>query len=809
MSTRLTAAQLVAQGGYLEPDFEPSSLTVSQLLGILGYHNIVYPTPYTKPKLVQVFNDEIKKRASKLKKERMKKENSIASDEGIKDGITGELISGKAAPTRRSSRRLSRAPLDEVEETEAEPPRPDPPKRRRSSAQPRLGGTSRKSQLPVEPPVQEESEPEDDIPVRKVSKTKKADAAGRQSRRVSHADDSGWEDNNIFQSGAESSSPMRPSPVRAKPRRSTAPRKSRKSMSAPPQISPPSSPPKVSRFPVSPPQSRFEPELPDFGTPSTRRSSGMGVGPSTPLSPTMMTKEEEEGLEAAVSPRDYVDTVESVHFDDDGEEELGEEHEEEQEEERVEEEEEEEGEIDYNAVVQQRIADGGQDLALVESDDEENLALSKPTSPLAHVFRMMLFGVLVYLITDYKKESASIGYCDTGSNTNGILEDLRTTRHAIELCNKENRTTLYDNADSPACPLLPIIPFPRPDSCTPCPDHAMCSGHEVTCEKAYTLRPPLLLPFLPPPPKRTSEAFSLSLPPSELVWRAISELTDGLPGLGPVGIVPRCVEDPRRKRHIGVLGKAIESWLALERGTRLCTGDAERLIPENDGGEAKRWGLRLAELRDRARQAVGSDSDLAHLDDLFNEAVQQLLQWGGVLMSEDSSGERYLAHKTPSMSLTCQLTVKFRNFWVEWRATLAAIVSLIGAIWANRSRRAQKKVEGKRVAELVQIALETLRHQEMAHHTDPVTAPEPFLSSLQLRDLVLQDEHSVAARKRVWDQVEKVVESNANVRANLEELEGGDELRVWRWVGSAGRGRASLSLGDISAVVDPEEDLQE
>lgn len=62
------------------------------------------------------------------------------------------------------------------------------------------------------------------------------------------------------------------------------------------------------------------------------------------------------------------------------------------------------------------------------------------------------------------------------------------------------------------------------------------------------------------------------------------------------------------------------------------------------------------------------------------------------------------------------------------------------------------------------------------------------MSSLQLRDVILQDEHSIPVRRRLWDQVEGVVEGNANVRVNMEEVEGGDELRVWRWVGSS-RGR--------------------
>lgn len=112
------------------------------------------------------------------------------------------------------------------------------------------------------------------------------------------------------------------------------------------------------------------------------------------------------------------------------------------------------------------------------------------------------------------------------------------------------------------------------------------------------------------------------------------------------------------------------------------------------------------------------------------------------------------------------------------------IISLV----YGQARAVQKRKENRHVADLVQIALDTLRHQELAHHTDPVTAPQPYLSSLQLRDLILQDEHSVASRARLWDQVERVVEGNANVRANLQEIAGGDEMRVWRWVGSAGRG---------------------
>lgn len=127
-------------------------------------------------------------------------------------------------------------------------------------------------------------------------------------------------------------------------------------------------------------------------------------------------------------------------------------------------------------------------------------------------------------------------------------------------------------------------------------------------------------------------------------------------------------------------------------------------------------------------------------------------------------------------------------FWTgQWPdQSLASIIAILATL-GMRVRMTQKQKENRRIAGLVQVALDTLRNQELAHYTDPLTVPQPYLSSIQLRDLVLQDEHSVPVRRRLWERVERVVESNANVRANLEELEGGDETRVWRWVGSTGR----------------------
>ncbi|KAG2111503.1 Man1-Src1p-C-terminal domain-containing protein [Suillus discolor] len=767
MSRAMTAAQVIGLGEYLNPEFDPATLTVAQLLGILGYHNIRFPTPYTKPKLVQLFLDEIKPKAAKFKKDRLKKENSTASDDGITDGITGKPLSG-ATKVRawRSSRRVSHAPSDDEEP----PARPDPPKRRRSSAQPSLGGAHRTiARAAAQPAVIEESEPEEDSPLRKVGRNKKSSqAAGLQARRISLADDSGWEDNNIFQSGAESSSPVRPSPVR--PRKSGSVKKSRHSMSAPPQASS-LSPPKAPLFsidtPRSPPQSKFEPELP----PTISRAPRI----STPSETVGFNPIEHRSRPPPESPTKV--GARGLDFD------------------------------DATDVVDGQIPDESQSDGFGEADSLEvavsngigggdQLVRRRPAPPLprsrSRLMTLVYLIVIVagsYFVKQYKDESSAIGYCDTGSNTNQALRDLEGQWEAIQARNKDNKTILYlpsiisDTGlfeDGIPSPFPLFVPGLHPSACALCPEFATCTQHSVMCNPSYVSRPHPVLGMLSP--------FGTGSAVVEKIWSLIGDVTNGLPGFGPVAFPPRCSEDPKRKRNIGALGKAIEGLLGQERGRRVCIGEKQsgEIVKDSEGGEAMKWGLEIEMLRDTMKGKTAPQL-LANFDDTFNEAIQQLVQWGSVIFGEDNTGHRYLAHKTPQLTWNCQLTVKSRELWDKWRAFLTlclASIACLCALYSIKRSRALRRTEAKRVAELVQIALDTLRNQELAHHTDPVTAPHPYLSSLQLRDLILQDEHSISSRRRVWDQVERVVEGNANVRANLEEVQGGDELRVWRWVGS-------------------------
>lgn len=90
--SRPTTSQIIASGDYLQPDFDAKTLTIPHLIGIFAYHQVPYPAQHNKAKLVEVFDKEIKKRGASLLKQRLERQETLASEDGIVDGVTGVQI---------------------------------------------------------------------------------------------------------------------------------------------------------------------------------------------------------------------------------------------------------------------------------------------------------------------------------------------------------------------------------------------------------------------------------------------------------------------------------------------------------------------------------------------------------------------------------------------------------------------------------------------------------------------------------------------------------------------------------------------
>lgn len=221
------------------------------------------------------------------------------------------------------------------------------------------------------------------------------------------------------------------------------------------------------------------------------------------------------------------------------------------------------------AEVTERIANGGKDTAVRKADVQSVSPNSPLWLPLFFSFVVVVFsGALAW----YALEQIPIGFCDAGKDTNDFLLHKINERREIEGCHAQ-----WAEGDPDHCPPLPLIPFPHPERCTPCPAHGKCSRLNVECDEGYILRPHLMS-FVPP----------------------VAMLANGLPGLGPVAFPPKCVIDETRKRSIGAVGKKIDTTLAVERGNRLCAGiDTRREI---DGGEGRKWGFEIHHLEDLMRK---------------------------------------------------------------------------------------------------------------------------------------------------------------------------------------------------------------
>lgn len=117
-------------GDYLQPGFEPSSLTVPRLRSILVAHAIPYPSGAKKPQLVEIFTEHVVPQAPKILAQRARakrtskgiidaESSTESSTQGSTTASTEDLMPPPPTPRTRSVRKAS-AKLKATDESESE-----------------------------------------------------------------------------------------------------------------------------------------------------------------------------------------------------------------------------------------------------------------------------------------------------------------------------------------------------------------------------------------------------------------------------------------------------------------------------------------------------------------------------------------------------------------------------------------------------------------------------------------------------------------------------------------------------------------
>jgi Man1-Src1p-C-terminal domain/HeH/LEM domain len=127
---------------YLEPDFNPASLTVARLRNVLLTHGINYPSSAKKGDLVQIFTDELKPRARKILSAQKRIQRSSRGIEDAASSVASTLdadedgAASQPSPVKRGRgrpKKTEKAPEDdETDHTLVTPAAPSTAKKSRS-----------------------------------------------------------------------------------------------------------------------------------------------------------------------------------------------------------------------------------------------------------------------------------------------------------------------------------------------------------------------------------------------------------------------------------------------------------------------------------------------------------------------------------------------------------------------------------------------------------------------------------------------------------------------------------------------------
>lgn len=310
---------------------------------------------------------------------------------------------------------------------------------------------------------------------------------------------------------------------------------------------------------------------------------------------------------------------------------------------------------------------------------------------------------------------------------------------------------------------LPLIEFLRPKP-NPCPSHGICmNGNFVQCETDYV-------------PEQHPLSFG---------------------GLVPLGV--QCRPDTEKLTRIMAIADRMNDYLREKEGMVQC--GTIRASPVTGPGSVIARGFS----EDQLRSLLWSEKNPNVPDNQFAEYLNSALQdlrsrkedveieeqvESKVIADQDQEDEdspqdvikTYFASTKPKMDVSCRMRIESRRLAYRFRVELGSAAALAAFVAYIRGALAHRRAEQAQIAQLVQLALDKLSDQERMHYTDPVQNPQPYMATAHLRDFLLASEHSASKRTKLWQGVQRVVESNSNVRTRQVDLRG-EWHRVWEWVG--------------------------
>ncbi|SSD59436.1 uncharacterized protein SCODWIG_01197 [Saccharomycodes ludwigii] len=392
------------------------------------------------------------------------------------------------------------------------------------------------------------------------------------------------------------------------------------------------------------------------------------------------------------------------------------------------------------------------------------------------LFSMILLPTLYGLW--YRENKIKVGYCN---------HEMETTRYGLNLpfLNTE-KTTKWINSEYPKLSFFSnffetigqYVEEHSNPQCVPCPDNALCYPYmELRCKPDYIKKP--------------------------MNWLSLY-------GLLPIG--GECVRDPARE-HIRdeMVTKALE-LLRVKNAQYEC-GESEddelcgltdlelyQIFYESkkpwvkDDEFNEIWEAVSENLKNEPEIKWRQCKDTIEKVDYEKEIISNKKEW------DTSSIGAFRSTSKKYTGFRCRFEREIFKTYREHRNMICCIILLFVFIKWLKYRLSNYYKEQDLVNKLVIQVLVKLQKTKKNYESDyrqyrPTTADGdkenrisimivPYLSTVQLRDLLLKDVVNLRLKNKIWNKVVKKLEgNNTNVKSSLMEVHG-EIMKVWEWIGS-------------------------
>ncbi|KAK9321798.1 Man1-Src1p-C-terminal domain-containing protein [Lipomyces orientalis] len=277
----------------------------------------------------------------------------------------------------------------------------------------------------------------------------------------------------------------------------------------------------------------------------------------------------------------------------------------------------------------------------------------------------------------------------------------------------------------------------EPD-CTPCPSHAVCySNFHAKCVPDYVYEPS--------------------------VW--------SLGGMLP--FAPKCVPDTEKLQRAKVL---LEETLQLLRKRYADVQCGSGGTGKNDPTVA------VADLRAKLYSMKSPSLSDDAFAELWELAFKDLVEQEEVYRVDVDAGERLGSTSPSEFPFTCMVKTELGAVLSANKGKLVGtLVLALSTLVLYRSSSKYRERQAK-VRDLVRRSMTFLSEQQKRSDSDQSGSTARYVIMSQLKDNLLVDTYDAAERRQVWDNVQKQVEANTNVRSRQMEVHG-EIMRIWEWIG--------------------------